>query len=188
MTMANGEIAQIIHALPRRLRLRAPALAGRRGVCERVASALAREGAFDRVTVRPSTGSVLVEGREGTITADELAARVCELVAAERDEDGRPLTALGPERYPGPTRIAHAVAHAFAGINGDVRAALDHRADLGTLLPVIFAVAGIAEVGLKGRMPVPTWFNLLWWSVRSFMTFNVSAVEEEAKAEEPPER
>ncbi len=71
------------------------------------------------------------------------------------------------------------MARAAAGINADVRAALDDRADLGTLLPVFFAVAGIAEVASDGEMPVPTWFNLLWWSLRSFMTFNIRAVEEE---------
>ena len=70
---------------------------------------------------------------------------------------------------------------AVAGINADVRAALDQRADLGTLLPVVFAIAGLVEVGATGKMPVPTWFNLLWWSLRSFMSFNIRAVEEEVQ-------
>jgi hypothetical protein len=163
--------------------LRAPLLAGQRGAAERIAAALAREGTFDRVTVRPSTGSILVEGPEGTVHAPALAARVGELVLAERDDEGSPLVSRTPEPLPGPTRVARAVAHAALGINGDVRAALDHRADIGTLLPVIFATAGLAEVAITGRVPVPTWFNLLWWSMRSFMTFNVDALVEEGCAE-----
>jgi hypothetical protein len=46
------------------------------------------------------------------------------------------------------------------------------RADLGTILPVIFASAGLAELAITRKMPVPAWFNLLWWSLRAFMTFN----------------
>ena len=37
-------------------------------------------------------------------------------------------------------------------------------------------------------MPVPTWFNLLWWSLRSFMTFNIRAVEEEIGDDETGRR
>jgi hypothetical protein len=77
------------------------------------------------------------------------------------------------------------VAHAVAGINTDLRAALDDRADLGTVLPVIFAAAGLAEAAKTRRLPVPTWYNLLWWSLRSFMTFNIQAVE--AEVHEVPE-
>ena len=51
-----------------------------------------------------------------------------------------------------PTRVARAVVHAALAINDDVRAALDDRADLGTLLPVIFAAAGVLRPrqGLQG--------------------------------------
>lgn len=104
------------------------------------------------------------------------------LIANERDEQGRTLTSMGPERMPGPTKIARAVAHAFSEINADVRASLDHRADLGTLLPVVFFGLGLGEVAVTKKMPAPAWFNLLWWSLRSFMTFNQGAMEEEARS------
>jgi hypothetical protein len=169
---------QIVHAIARRVRLRAPALAGHRAACERIADALAEQG-HERVTARPSTGSVIVEDRGRPLDPEALARRLRALIEAERDDEGHPLGSFRPDRHPGPTRIARTVAHAVAGINADIRAALDQRADLGTLLPVIFAAAGVVEIGATGRLPVPTWFNLLWWSLRSFMTFNVEAVEEE---------
>jgi|HubBroStandDraft_6_1064221.scaffolds.fasta_scaffold258154_3 hypothetical protein len=172
-------IVAVAHALARRVRLAAPPLAGERAACERVARALAEDPRIRRVTVRPATGSVILESDEGTLPAAELAERLRSLVLAERDEQGQPLPDRAPEDQPGPTRIARAVVHATAAINADVRAALDQRADLGTILPVVFAALGVAEVGATGRMPVPTWFNLLWWSLRSFMTFNIRAVEEE---------
>jgi hypothetical protein len=173
----------IRQALPRRVRLSAPPLAYRRDACARVARQIADEGSFAKVTVRPVTGSLIVEGEPGTLRAERLTQRLAELVGAERDEQNRPITEVSPEPQPGPTRIARAVAHAVAGINADIRASLDERADLGTILPVIFALSGIAEVASTSEMPIPTWFNLLWWSLRSFMTFNIEAVEAEVHDE-----
>lgn len=179
--MKQPPLALVVHTLDHRLRLRAPPLVGYRAACVRVAERLAREPGSDVVEINPRTGSVLVESAGAPVDAEALRARLAQLVADERDEAGRPLRSLRPERHPGPTRVARAVAHAFAGINADVRAALDQRADLGTLLPVIFAAGGLVEVAVTRRLPVPAWFNLLWWSIRSFMTFNMVAVEEESR-------
>ena len=178
-------MATVRHTLPRRVHLVAPRLCWHRDACARVARALGEMG-YARVSLRPTTGSVIVEDDERPPDAAAILARLGELVRAERDEEGRPLGSLRPEEHPGPTRVARAVAHAVAGVNADVRAALDDRADLGTLLPVFFAAAGIAEVASSGKMPVPTWFNLLWWSLRSFMTFNIRAVEDEVRDGPPP--
>jgi hypothetical protein len=178
--MGSEAMATIRHTLPHRVHLVAPRLAWHREACARVARALGELG-YARVALRPTTGSIIVEDEERRIDAAAILARLRELVFAERDEEGRALSSLQPQDHPGPTRVARAVAHAVAGVNTDVRAALDDRADLGTLLPVLFAAAGIAEVGSTGEMPVPTWFNLLWWSLRSFMTFNIRAVEDEVR-------
>jgi len=180
--MQPQELTQLIHRLPRRVRLRASALVGHPEVCRRVAELiLMGDPSVDRVEVRPWTGSVIAEREDGTIDAERIRALLARLVAEERDEQGHRLTNMRPERMPGPTRVARAVAHAFAEINGDIRAALDHRADLGTLLPVLFFSLGLVEVGVTRKLPAPAWFNLLWWSLRSFMTFNQGAVEQEGK-------
>ncbi|XYI01151.1 HMA2 domain-containing protein [Sorangium sp. So ce1128] len=171
----------IAHALERRVRLRAPALAGHRRACERVAEQLAADPGCEVVTVRPATGSVIVERLDGALDPERLRGRLAELVNDARDDEGHLLVAPPPDAHPGPTRVARAVAHAVAAINADVREAMDYRADLGTLLPVVFATAGLAEVGVTRRLPAPAWFNLLWWSLRSFMTFNPGAVSEELR-------
>jgi hypothetical protein len=178
----NQPIAIIVHALERRVRLRAPALAGRRDACERAAQRLAEDPCCELVEINPHTGSVLIQRSEGRLDPEALRATLERLVSDERDDAGRPLTSLiSPECEPGPTRVARAVAHAVAGINADVRVALDNRADLGTLLPFFFATAGAAEVVVTRKLPAPAWFNLFWWSIRSFMTFNPSAVTEEKR-------
>ncbi|WP_437579716.1 HMA2 domain-containing protein [Sorangium sp. So ce887] len=171
----------VAHVLERRVRLRAPALAGHRRACEGVAAQLAADPGCEVVTVRPATGSVIVERLEGGLDPERLRARLAELVGEARADDGHLLAAPRPEGHPGPTRVARAVAHAVVGINADVREAMDYRADLGTLLPVFFATAGLAEVGVTRRLPAPAWFNLLWWSLRWFMTFNQGAVSEELR-------
>jgi hypothetical protein len=172
---------EIVHALPGRVRLRARRLSGQRAALTQAAHALAAAGPFTRVTARPETGSLIIED-EGRALDAALLARVLDgLVGAARDAEGRPLSEPRPEDHPGPTRIARAVAHAVAGVNTDVRAALGDRADLGTILPVFFAAAGLVEAARTRKLPVPTWFNLLWWSLRSFMTFNIRAVEDEVE-------
>lgn len=173
----------LVHALERRVRLRSPVLAGQRAACQRVAEELAREPGCEVVKVRPLTGSVIIERGEGKLDPEGLRTRLTELVdRALDDHQGRPIaTALEAGAHPGPTRVARAIAHAFVAINADMREAMDGHADLGTILPVFFASAGLTEIGVTGKLPVPAWFNLLWWSVRSFMTFNPEAVLEELR-------
>jgi len=178
MQITSSPGVQVVHALPDRVHLRVPALAWHRQACEHVAHLLARELFCDRVSVRETTGSIVVHAANTPLDAAAIARRVAEIVSMERDENGRPL-ARRPASPPGPTRVAKAVAEAAGAINADVRAHLDDRADLGTVLPVVFAAGGLAEVAITGRMPVPSWFNLLWWSLRSFMTFNLDALEPE---------
>lgn len=175
------------HALPHRVRLRVPLIACNHEACERIAAALAAALGTLEVAVRTVTGSVIVSDPERELDGQAIAQQLDAIVAADRDEEGRPLSRPAPGiEHPGPTRVARAVAHAVAGVNADVRAALDDHADLGTILPVFFAAAGVAEAATEHRLPVPTWFNLLWWSLRSFMTFNIRAVEDEVLEGEEP--
>lgn len=180
--MSDPARARVQHALDRRVRLRVPALAGLREACANVAERLAKELPDMAIAVSPRTGSILIEiDAGGPLDPEDLRARVERHAGSERAEAGQPPDEFHPERHPGPTHVARAVARAFTEINGDIRAALDHRADLGTVLPVLFAAGGLIEVAVTGKLPPPAWFNLLWWSIRSFVTFNASAVEEEGQ-------
>lgn len=173
---------ELVHSLSGRVRLRSRVIVGHHEACQRIAEKLAMiEPMAEVVEVRPWTGSVIIVREEGELDAASLAALLERLIADERDTEGRKLTELGPERHPGPTKVARALAHAFAEINGDVRGGLDHRADLGTLLPVLFFALGLVEIAATRKLPAPAWFNLLWWSLRSFMTFNQGAVAQEVR-------
>lgn len=174
----------IVHRLPRRVRLRAGILVGHRDICQRIADKfMSSELTSTRVEIRPSTGSVIVEREDGTLDAEALRQLLARLVSEEMAEVPSSRRYPAPERMPGPTRVANAVARAFSEINGDVRRALDDRADLGTILPVVFFTLGLLEVPATRKLPVPAWFNLLWWSLRSFMTFNPAAIGQDEEGE-----
>jgi hypothetical protein len=177
------------HRLPRRVRLRASPLVGHPEVGKRVADKfMVSDPTSSRVEIRPSTGSVIVERDDGTLDADKLRDLLQRIVSEEMAEVPSSRRFAVPERMPGPTRVANTVARAFSEINGDVRRALDGRADLGTILPVVFFSLGLAEVAATRKLPAPAWFNLLWWSLRSFMTFNPAATGENVEATGAVER
>jgi Heavy metal associated domain 2 len=175
----------VVHQLPRRVRLRASLLVGHREICERIAEKFMRnEATSTRVEIRPSTGSVIVERDDGTLNADELRTLLAQLVTEEMAAVPSSRRFPVPDKMPGPTRVANTVARAFVEINGDVRRALDGRADLGTILPVVFFSLGLVEVAATRKLPAPAWFNLLWWSLRSFMTFNPMATGADVRSSE----
>ncbi len=178
--MREEKAIAIEHQMPRRVRLRASLLVGHRDVCRRIAEKfMVSHLASSRVEIRPSTGSVIVERDEGTLDPEALRELLQRIVSEEMAEVPASKRFAQPHRMPGPTRVANTVARAFSEINGDVRSVLDGRADLGTILPVVFFSLGLVEVAATRKLPAPAWFNLLWWSMRSFMTFNPTATGEQ---------
>jgi len=156
--------------------LRSPLLHERRAVCERVAGQLAQEGEHDRVSIRPLTGSIVIEREVGTIEAGALARRVEEILKAERDEHGEPLRPAA-RKFEGPTRLARVLVDAARGLNEDVGKALNGEADLATLGPFALLLSGAVHVSVTGNLPAPPWSSLFWYSLRSFLTFNQGAVK-----------
>ena len=182
MLQAPSEPAvRVVHRLSRRVHLRAPALSFHRDACQRIADQLAYQFPDHRIAVRPQTGSVIAELESGDIDADTLAQRFAALLAQERDERDRPLLASHAEPR-GPTALARAVVTAFRGLNDDVRTALDGRADLGTLASLALAASGVTQIARRGEFQPVQWFNLLWFSMGTFLSFNSDAA---AQGENP---
>src|SRR5262249_33844504 len=98
------DLVHVRHVLPQRARLAAPALVDWGAAAGRVAHALADATPFARLTVRPATGSIIVEDDARVLDAPALARLIEGLLRAERGRDGRPLGARRPEEVPGPTR------------------------------------------------------------------------------------
>jgi hypothetical protein len=174
-TLPDRPSVEVVHRLTQRVHLRAPALSLQRAACQRIADRLAREFEGHRIAIRPQTGSVFAQLDAGTVDAEALAERLAALMAQEHDERDHPL--LERRGQAGrPTDLARAIVTAFRGVNDDVRAALDGKADLAALAPVILAVSSAAQVALGKDMTQVPWFNLLWYSVRTFLSFNEDAL------------
>jgi hypothetical protein len=148
-----------------------------RSACRRIADQLATESDYDRVSVRPLTGSVIIERETPELVAADIGARLGALVSHETTEDGRALIGSEPERPRG-TKLAAAIVRATHRINADLRAALDDEADLGTLAPLGLVALGALHVSLSGQLPAPPWSSLVWYAVRTFNSFNGAAIKE----------
>jgi len=169
---ATPRVIELAHASPGRLRLRLAWLRGHRDACTGLADHLAARPGVREVVVRPRTGSVLC-------TYDPARARAEQLIAAVRRQtrvalvrkSGAALDGPPPPRPRGPSRIGRAVADTVRGLDDDIWRATDGNLDLGTLASLAFLGAGALEVAATRRMPMPTWFNLAWWSFRTFAMF-----------------
>jgi hypothetical protein len=56
-------------------------------------------------------------------------------------------------------------------------AATDGRLDLGILAAMGFLAVGATEIIVTRKLPAPPWFNLAWWAVRTFTTFESKVME-----------
>jgi hypothetical protein len=172
--LESNQTVQVVHVLRQRAHLRAPALARHRNACQRVADRLAEQFEGHRIAVRPETGSVIVEVKTGQVDAGSLADRLALLVAAEHDDEQRSL--LEPRPVKGrPSDLARAIAGACHGLNADVRAALDGQGDIASIVPVVLAASSAIQVMRLGEIAAVPWYNLLWYSVRSFLSLNPAA-------------
>lgn len=182
-------VIYVAHESPGRVRLRLPWLRQAPERAEPLADALSAIDGIDEVQIRPYTGSVLC-------TFDPHALGPAKIVDAVRAHTGvevvlRPgerseaeETALTEEALRQGSGLALSVAAMFKGFNLEMLRVSGGRVDLGTAAAVAFAGAGLAEVAVTGKLPMPAWFNLGWWAFRTFMTMEKTAIQN-APAETP---
>jgi hypothetical protein len=172
----------VVHESEGRLRLRLPWLRRAPEQGEPLAEALARIEGIEEVQVRPFTGSILCvyepgrceftqirEAIEETTGVQEVLRRG-ERSAAEEAELLRSAREHGPA-------VALAVAGFFKGLNLEVLRTTDGQLDLGTLSALGFLGAGAAQIFTTGKVPLPPWFTLSWWAIRTFSTYEQPAIE-----------
>jgi hypothetical protein len=180
VTTAETRWVRTVHELSGRVRLRLGPVPIAQETATAVAEALARRGVGE-VEVNRRTGSILC--KQSPVGAADLTGVVREAVPGA--------IALAPgERPPTPPRsharsvLARNVAQAFQRMDAHLLEATGGRLDLGTAATFAFVTAGAVEVAATRRLPVPPWFNLAWWGVRTFITFERDAGRDEPS--EPP--
>ena len=158
--------AVVVHAVPGRTRLRvrvrAELLSPARA--ERLADELTAATGITKVEINRRTGGILVS-HVPTLGAADVAALAYTALSAMSDEAPAPAAGV-----PGITGIAREVHRMFVEADRDLREATDGMLDLGTATTLTLATAGALEVAVTQKLPVPPWFNLAWWSFRTFMT------------------
>jgi Heavy metal associated domain 2 len=176
--------AVVVHELPGRTRLRVPAALLSPERAERLADALTAVAGVAKVEINIRTGGVLVSHAPSLLAAD-LSARA-EATLSSLQAEGVPVSPSADGK--GITSIARDLKRVFVDADRDLRKATDGMLDLGTATTLTMLAAGAVEIAVTEKLPVPPWFNLAWWSFRTFMTtIEVKAVAaHEVRPAEPP--
>jgi hypothetical protein len=168
----------VIHAIPGRTRLRYPALRHLTGECERVADALAAMDGVTEVHVRPYTGSILVlhDASVSVPALVEAIQRVLDVDHVLKRSESPP-----PVAVPELSRIARLAARTFRQLDRDMLAASEGSFDLGTLVTMSFLGLGGMQIASARELVLPPWFQLAWWSYRTFMTNEQDEIAHEVR-------
>ena len=165
---------QIVHTLPGRTRLRLPWLRHDIPLANRLADALVAVPGMHDVQVRPYTGAVLCRHQ-----ADD-EQQVNRVIQVLREQTGvetvvRPGEPIPVPRIPPGAMsrgiVANELTSLFDELDDDVLRATQGNIDLATLVTVAFVTAGALQIAWRKQIPAPPWFNLGWWGLRTFLTF-----------------
>ncbi len=167
--------------MPGRVRLRLKWLSEDEAGASALAEALGRMEGIARVTVRPFTGSVLVEFDPEQVDAEHVLQAVTTLTGIVHHVHGEE---PDPDEIAGYARIAategallaRTVVRAFRGLNVDLLQATGGRMDLGFAITLGFFTMGVAQLIRQRRVPAPPWFNLGWWAFRTFTEVEKKAI------------
>ncbi len=170
----SRRLIRIVHASTGRLRLRLTWLRAAPQEATALADHLAALSGMRETAVRPWTGSVLCQYDPKRLDEGRIVAAVQRQTSVtftvRPGEDPPPRLEPLQGNAPG-SSLSRAVAQSFAAVNEEVLALTDGRLDLGVLTSLGFMTAGAAEIAISQRLPAPPWFNLAWWAVRTFTTF-----------------
>lgn len=167
----------VVHALPGRVRLRVPLLHDHAALAEAIAAAAAALAGVERVEVRAYTGSVLCS-YDPARASEEAILRAVKQAAASGGAAPDPATERRrlsriARRGPGVTQAAAAL---FKGVDADLLRATDGRLDLADATALgLLAIAG-AKVVTSRTLPLPSWFDLLWYAYNVFSREERSAI------------
>jgi hypothetical protein len=177
--------AVVVHELPDRTRLRVPAELLSPERAARLADALSAMPGVTKVEVNRHTGGILIS-HAPSLSAAALSAHARDTLASLHAEEVAPPPPSGDA--PPITAIARELRRLFVEADRDLRKKTDGLLDLGTATTLTLLTAGAVEVAVTQKLPVPPWFNLAWWSFRTFMTTieHKVVLAYESRPTEPP--
>jgi hypothetical protein len=168
---------RIVSHFPGRLRVRAKRFRDTE-LAHGVAAKLRDEDGVRSVEATPFTGSLLVEYEARQVQLPwlvQLIVKLGGLDGLEVDHDGRPVPPQGP-----------AIKYALEKWNTAMVEASRGRVDARTAVPATLAGLGVLRFALGARR-LPEWYDLLFWSLMTFINLNppghtVAAIEGDGEA------
>jgi Heavy metal associated domain 2 len=145
-------VVETSHALPGRLRLRAPVLVGKRAAADQLKKSLGRIDGVCGVEVSPATGSLLFHFAPDRVKPAMLIGATIRLLGLENDVERPPPSYVGAGIRRAGESLNYAVHNQTAGM-----------LDLWTSLTLLMAGMGIRQLAKGDRFGWP----LLWWAYRS---------------------
>jgi hypothetical protein len=192
--MANQGF-QIVHAIPGRIRLKVGKVKGNTALAEDLQRKLSRISVVQHAEVSPLTGSImatydprLIESlNSADFVAPHLLASLQELLALAEPlgihpedvdtaslEDWFQAYRNGTNPSSSST-VAGAVETFFSTLNAKVAQASSGWSDLKVLLPLALFFLGIRGLLLAEKVPVPAWYDYLWFAFGTFIALHPTA-------------
>jgi hypothetical protein len=175
-------IIRVAHDSTGRLRLRLSWLHDEPDGAPAIADALVALDGVVEVKVRAYTGSVLVLYDPARVAAGaigEAAARATGVsrVLGEREEEPAEVRALLERSLAEGDELARTAARAFKEMDVDLLRATGGAVSFGSLLSLGFLGAALSQLFTRGWIALPSWYELAWWSFRSFFTLEEESIE-----------
>jgi hypothetical protein len=140
------------HALPGRLRLRAPLLAGQPRAAAQLEASLGRLEGIRSVEANALTGSLLIRFAPERVQAGMVIGAVVRLLGLER-----------AVAHPPPAMIGQGIRSAGDALNQAIHRRSGGLLDLQTSMVLLLVTAGIRQLAAGNQFGWP----LLWWAYRT---------------------
>jgi Heavy metal associated domain 2 len=176
-----GDI-QVVHAIPGRIRLKVAQVRKNPVLASEIQTRLATIHGIRQVEVNPLTGSILMLYEAQDAAAPDSLRTLAESLATlfpgfdlNNFAAKQPSSTNGANSAPS---LAGGVASFFGALNSEVKQVTGGNADLRILLPLALFLFGVGGVLMSEKLPLPTWYDLLWFSLGTFFMLNPRLGEE----------
>jgi hypothetical protein len=179
----EAEGTRVVHISPGRIRLKVAGVKDNPALAGEIRRRLTTTRGVQHVETNPLTGSVLVlYDAAGVPSSDSFLALADSLAALLPGTDVRKLAETwlaqaSNGRTPTPS-LAHDIAEILGAVNSRVEKATGGL-DLKVLLPLSLFFLGVRSVVVSRPLPVPTWYDFLWFALGTFVMLNRDTVDGE---------
>ncbi|MFP3869025.1 MAG: HMA2 domain-containing protein [Desulfobacteraceae bacterium] len=172
---------KVTHAIPGRVRLKIARLKNNQDLARVIHHRLSAISGVQKVEVSTRTGSLLVLFDPQEIISLESLQTLSELlpeVAPGLDVNQLADWLTDPPAHQGNSPLAHSLVSGLGIVNTSVRNATGGLIDFKVLLPLTLGFFGLRALLIAEEVLWPTWFDLCWFSLATFVMLNRPVVEE----------